>query len=1112
MTEIPGNDHALAKLRELVAFGKAIAFVGAGASAGLYPLWNQLIHQLAEEAVKRGLAKPEDRDYWLGIADKRPQQAVRGIKEALRENIYAEALRQIFRPKAGDDGNRFTPVHGALLRIPFRGYVTTNYDPGLIEARLTLRPDIGATGYATWKDPDSLQRWYTGDIFQEERCPILFAHGIYERSETMILGVGEYRDAYKAGLYRRLFDKLWGEERLVFVGFGFSDPWLDFLANEVITQTAGQAAGEPRHVALIGLKEEESYTAEMRRTFHDQYNAEVYFYRVVAKEGGGEDHSDLLRILNEIAGPPPKPPSTPPTPRPSPPSAKPPQRWTHETTNDDRYTGREDTLARLDRWADDPAVRVVTVTGMGGLGKTALVGHWLKQAGGDVRRPNKGLFFWSFYADREVDAFLKALLEFAVNDLKLPRPQKEVPPVKAAVAILRQAPLLIVLDGLEVLQERPGTVAYGTLLADDLREFLDAACRSEHAGLIVLTSRFPFVDLNPYLGAGLRALDLDHLTPEEGADLLRRSEVGGTEQERLEISKRYEGHPLALRIFAAAVATQAYGDPSRLINKVFRDTGLRDDDPLEWKLLHLLTFYEEQLSAKQRMLLGLVSLFRTPVEEATVRTLARQLPDTEEVLADMTAQAFHQEFQGLCNDHLLLRDYGDAGEVCYSCHPVLREHFRNALLGRGKTVASGVTDFLTGQPSSEAPKSIREMEPVLSAIELLLEAGDFQRADMLYTERLNNGRIFLTLPALYAGIQCALGFVANTERRRQCEQQLSSRRLSFYLNDVGLFAHNAGELQYGAQFYKESTDIDRRNDDKKNLSTGHRNYSELLINLGQLAEAQTFAQEAVTLARELDDKERVIHGLSFIGNLFTLQGRLHEAIQAFEEANKYEQEYSGNELCSIRGIFWADLLVRLGRVAHARQLTEANLQICQRNNWYDDTARCHWVFGRIDIVEGRLSMANDHLNRAESIMRRGHMLTDLSRVLLAKADLHRRQKAWDEASRYVEETLRLAAPRMLRLVHADALVMQGRIVLERAMANDLQDSEQAKTQMYRAQDDAKAGLVMARQCGYPWAERDALVLLVDACQVLKDEENALKYRREAEVISRRLELPPDAAP
>ncbi len=349
MNDIPGNDHVLEELRKLLGSDQAIALVGAGASAGLYPLWTQLISQLAEETVARGLATVADRDFWIQNASKRPQQAVRGIKQALGDSIYGIVLREIFRPTAGRDGKRYTPIHGALLRMPFRGYVTTNFDPGLLEARDDLRRDVGDTGYATWKDPDELMQWYTGDIFTQQQCPILFAHGIHQRSDTIVLGVAEYRKAYRGRHYRRVLESLLGRERLVFVGFGFSDPWFDVIADEVITQTAA----EPRHIALLGLKEDEPYTPEMRRLFQDQYNAKVYFYRIEITSDGREDHSDLQRVVEELAGTPTPPTTTPARPEPSDGSV---QRWVHETTNDDLYVQPGDTIERLDPWADEPAV------------------------------------------------------------------------------------------------------------------------------------------------------------------------------------------------------------------------------------------------------------------------------------------------------------------------------------------------------------------------------------------------------------------------------------------------------------------------------------------------------------------------------------------------------------------------------------------------------------------------------------------------------------------------------------------------------------------------------------------------------------------------------------
>jgi hypothetical protein len=50
--------------------------------------------------------------------------------------------------------------------------------------------------------------------------------------------MGEYREAYRPGAFRRLFEHLWTTERLVFAGFSFADDWVKFIANEVLTASA----------------------------------------------------------------------------------------------------------------------------------------------------------------------------------------------------------------------------------------------------------------------------------------------------------------------------------------------------------------------------------------------------------------------------------------------------------------------------------------------------------------------------------------------------------------------------------------------------------------------------------------------------------------------------------------------------------------------------------------------------------------------------------------------------------------------------------------------------------------------------------------------------------
>ena len=269
--QIPGNEHAYNRLREVLATDEAIAFVGAGASSGLYPLWTELIRQLSDKVVEQGMATDKERTLWLASTTS-PQQAVRGIKKALGDGPYGEELRKIFAPRLGADGNYFTPAHGLLVRLAFRGFVTTNYDRGLIAAQEKLWPDRW-TSFATWKDHDNVHRWLNGKIFHEHPYPILFAHGIYERSDTIVLGVDEYRQAYNSGPYRKLFDKLWGQSGLVFVGFGFSDPWLTFIA-----ELGDHADGSEQRVAAAAHSD---HRAEAIRGL--LYRAAAHFPRCVQR-------------------------------------------------------------------------------------------------------------------------------------------------------------------------------------------------------------------------------------------------------------------------------------------------------------------------------------------------------------------------------------------------------------------------------------------------------------------------------------------------------------------------------------------------------------------------------------------------------------------------------------------------------------------------------------------------------------------------------------------------------------------------------------------------------------------------------------------------------------
>jgi hypothetical protein len=128
--------------------------------------------------------------------------------------------------------------------------------------------------------------------------------------------------------------------------------------------------------------------------------------------------------------------------------------WAQGAEPERVFVGRREELSKLDRWAGDPTVRIVGVTAWGGAGKTALVSQWVDRAGGANLRPGvRGVFGWSFYADPNPDAWAKAVLDWAGTTLHVPAEGSDS--ASRIIGLLKAEPVVLVLDGLEVLQEGP---------------------------------------------------------------------------------------------------------------------------------------------------------------------------------------------------------------------------------------------------------------------------------------------------------------------------------------------------------------------------------------------------------------------------------------------------------------------------------------------------------------------------------------------------------------------------------------------------------------------------------------------------------------------------------
>jgi len=224
-----------------------------------------------------------------------------------------------------------------------------------------------------------------------------------------------------------------------------------------------------------------------------------------------------------------------------------------------------------------------------------------------------------------------------------------------------------------------------------------------------------------------------------------------------------------------------------------------------------------------------------------------------------------------------------------------------------------------------------------------------------------------------------------------------------------------------------------------------------------------------------------------------LSGHTISAAEGFAIANILEKKDGGDELYSVRGIRWGDLLVRTGHEEIAERLTLANLAICEREHWNEDCARCHSVLSRCALAADHIDEAREHVREAEGIFQRGQFLFELAQLHIVVGRIALAENDGDAALARVAEALSLAQPRGMRLVHADALVLRGCARL--IGANN--DPDVAA----RALDDAEEALRIARDSGYAWAERDALMLQATALLVLanaREEPAAARHRADAE--------------
>lgn len=229
-----------------------------------------------------------------------------------------------------------------------------------------------------------------------------------------------------------------------------------------------------------------------------------------------------------------------------------------DALNVQTFYGREWELNLLTEWVVAEQCRVITILGLGGMGKSTLAVKLMHQL-----VANFEVVIWRSLRDIPT---CEVLLDDLLQVLGPQAPGQASATIEQRLAILmeymRSRRILLVLDNLESMLEeeagtgrtRPGYEGFG--------RFMHQSAVTNHQSCVLLTSREKPADLLLHEGsrAPVRALRLARLDPVACAALLAERDITGSPTDQARLIEAYAGSPLALKIVAHTIVALFDGE------------------------------------------------------------------------------------------------------------------------------------------------------------------------------------------------------------------------------------------------------------------------------------------------------------------------------------------------------------------------------------------------------------------------------------------------------------------------------------------------------------------------------------------------------------------------
>lgn len=760
---------------------------------------------------------------------------------------------------------------------------------------------------------------------------------------------------------------------------------------------------------------------------------------------------------------------------------------------------------------------VLALVGMGGAGKTAIVERFLRvlpdglPANPDVPKDGSlptphGVFVFSFYDAPNPEAFFEALQMWLEHT---PRVQA-VLSLQQMIFLLQHTPGLMVLDGLEKVQEDGVRGLLGRLASSKLREFLDRIAAGYFPELSVLvTSRFPLADLRDARPQFFRLLPIEEIEVPAGIRLLRARGVCGADLQLASIVDACGRHALTVDFAGGYIAEFGGGDPATPVDFEMDSERLRqrlDDEPDEarrrvlkqgHRFARLAERYREAMrgdTADQRegdaaalALLERICLFRLGVEAETLANIftgEKAVNVSGPALAGLSRAQLQKKLDWLVRMRIVESQSTTRNPqpaIRYSIHPAVRDGFLSgigdaALRDNHEAVRRGLQVSLGDVPGKK-PSDPATLDLLEEIVHHTLQSGHVSEAWDIYWNRIGRfGNLGRRLGQPERGLRICRLFLQLAESGTV----LNKVQRSYFYNNLGLFSRELGMLADALEHFGKSVELRRQTG--HSVALGLRNVSICLRLMGRIVESHDKGEQAI---KESNVGEDLALSNANLGYLKFLQGDVDEAIRLLKvySVEKALRDAGGN-LMLYPITYYAESLQRIGRTTKAGQILESIHRKSNEISYELDLHRTrlllallHCELREVDEAITNRDLANDW---AEA---RGakHLLCWSA---LVQTQIECSASSPERAHKAVEDGLKIARDCGFGIYHIDLLLERARLHLmsgaPQAALDDLRTALDDGVPFNPQTGQPELLAAMHSECGYAWGIAAGLQLRGEA--------------------------------